>query len=105
MKKTKKSKKIVKASKLHRIKKENKKIRLSPPPQIKKIKLLGNSREIRKPAPLMRLPTFKNVFSLPKIKSPCEQRKERRRVLFETKKAGKIKVHFAKWTLKSLIRC
>lgn len=76
-------------------------------PRIQKIKLLGNSREIRKSAPLVRLPTINQNLSFAPIvkKDPCQQRQNRRRALFRLGKAGKIKVRFAKWTLKSLIRC
>lgn len=72
---------------------------------ITKIPLVGNSRIISKSPQSMRLPSL----YYPKVENPlkniCEDRKNRRRALFKTGKAGKIKVRFAKWTLKSLIRC
>lgn len=72
---------------------------------ITKIPLVGNSRVFKSPQS-MRLPSIKLYY--PKIENPlsiCKERKDRRRALFKTGKAGKIKVRFAKWTLKSLFRC
>lgn len=73
---------------------------------ITKIPLVGNSRVFKSPQS-MRLPSIKLYY--PKVENPlkniCEDRKNRRRALFKTGKAGKIKVRFAKWSLKSLIRC
>lgn len=74
---------------------------------VSKVSLVGNSRTIPKSSQLLRLPSIK--FYIPKIENPlksiCKSRYNRRRALFRTGKAGKIKVRFAKWTLKSLIRC
>lgn len=76
-------------------------------PTISKIKLLANSG--LSPAPSMRLARIKQNLEFSPLrnikKSICEARSDRRRALFRSGKAGKIKVHFAKWTLKSLLRC
>lgn len=88
-------------------KKENRK-KLNPIPSIPKIKTLANSG--LPPAPSMRLASNKNKWdfsnsSLSLRSRICKDRSDRRRALFRAGKAGKIKVDYAKWTLKSLMRC
>lgn len=74
-------------------------------PSLPKIPLIAkNSRPIEARSQILeKNEAFSAIINSPLIDSPCLSRRRRRRALFSKGLIGKV--HFAKWTNKSLERC